>query len=214
MLENVVSWPARSSGSSVGSGPGVVLPKHRLLGFEAGHAGLQSRPRLPSRARMLAWRRGAADGRCASLIRRFRRAQCFALRLAFGESCGRRTRGRRVSAKRIWVTAAMWIAWFSWRFPRREPADGHGHRTHLDWCGAGVRSEVIAVGEPGDVAGVSDDHRGDDGPTPKISVSVVSTRTRLRAASSMRASGRQSDAGRRDARTRGRDGRARPGRRA
>ena len=40
-------------GSSVGSGPGVVLPKRRCSGFEAGHAGLMSRPRLPSRARIV-----------------------------------------------------------------------------------------------------------------------------------------------------------------
>ena len=44
-----VSWRAGSWRRSVGGGPGVVLPKCRLLGCEVGHAGRVSRPRLPSR---------------------------------------------------------------------------------------------------------------------------------------------------------------------
>jgi hypothetical protein len=46
-------WCSVGCGSSVWSGPGVVLPKRRCSGFEAGHAGLMSRPRLPSRTRMV-----------------------------------------------------------------------------------------------------------------------------------------------------------------
>ena len=61
------------------------------------------------------------------------------------------------------MIAAMWIAWFSWRFPRRDSrctlvATG----ADLDGCGAVVGGEVVAVREPADVAGLTDGDRGAD----------------------------------------------------
>src|SRR5206468_2199269 len=73
-----------ASRRTLGAGPGVAVPKRRLLGCEAGHAGLFSRPRLPSRAHL---RGGVGD---ESFVERvadapLQRAQRVLLRFAFGE---------------------------------------------------------------------------------------------------------------------------------
>ena len=47
---------------------------------------------------------------------------------------------------------------------QRQPADRTATGLELDRRGRRVRGEVIAVGEPVDVAGMADHHRGDDGP--------------------------------------------------
>lgn len=45
-----------------------------------------------------------------------------------------------------------------------EPVNGATARWELHRCGPAVRRVVIAIAEPGDVAGVADQHRGDDRP--------------------------------------------------
>ena len=104
--------------STLGAGLGVAHLKCRLSGRNAGHVSLGCRPRLPSRARLTlrvgdeAFVKRVADPP-------LERADRFLVRLPLGE-LALVVREAGECGWRIWVIAAMWIAWFNWRFPRRD----------------------------------------------------------------------------------------------
>ena len=107
----------------------------------------------------------------------------------------------------------MWSAWFSLRLPRVDSAvDGAAAGGELDRCGAVVGGVVVAVAEPGDVAGVADQHRGDDRPDPEQvgDASCLTPRPRCGSACVTPSAARRGGGCRRAARRRGRSGSARP----
>ena len=71
-------------GSSVGSGPGVADPKSRPSGCEVDHAGLKSRPWLPSRARQC---QGVSEELSVNSVgdAPLERTHSFFLRFGFGD---------------------------------------------------------------------------------------------------------------------------------
>jgi hypothetical protein len=69
---------------------------------------------------------------------------------------------------RIWVIAAMWMAWPCRRFPRllsRQALPLPGG--HLDRRGPVIGGEVIPAGKPGHVADIADHRGGDDRADPE-----------------------------------------------
>jgi hypothetical protein len=90
---------------------------------------------------------------------------------AFGRLCHPSSAGqneclfvsRGLRGWRIWVMAAMWMAWLIRRFPRRlSPRALAGAGGDLDRRGAVAGGEAVAVLEAGHVADLVDDGRGDD----------------------------------------------------
>jgi hypothetical protein len=107
----------------VGGRPGSGLPEEPVLGVRAGRPGCRVVPRLPSRALGCGGRGAlgvflqAAEVGIADLA--FERAEGFFRGFAFGQFLV--VVGAALGVRqRIWVTAAMWMAWLSRRLPRLE----------------------------------------------------------------------------------------------
>jgi hypothetical protein len=63
---------------------------------------------------------------------------------------------------RIWVIAAMWIAWLAPVAAQRQPVDLPAAGGHPGRRGAVAGGEVAAAGEPGHIGNIADDQPGDD----------------------------------------------------